>query len=99
MKVPGTLTEKEEDDDVHSCRGATQVPPSCVCQGGSAEMPAVHVACTPSSAGAPLSAPQPGTTPLEAQPWSAALSDRLSGYARLHTGVHRRRIHEGHDLP
>ena len=63
--------------------GGTQVPTSCVCQGGCAEMPAVHVACTPSPAGASLSAPQPGTTLLAALPWSAALSDRLSSYAYL----------------
>ena len=63
--------------------GGTQVPPSCVCQGGCAEMSAVHVACTPSPAGASLSAPRPGTTPLEAQPWSAARADCLSSYAYL----------------
>ena len=123
--------------------GGTQVPPSCVCQGGCAEKPAVHVGCTPSPAGASLSAPQPGTTLLAAQPWSAATvgppvrlrlpardahtpgpvhqphvglgmrrddagahltpahGRRLpAASARLHTtGVHRRRIHEGHDLP
>jgi hypothetical protein len=60
-----------------------EVPPSCACQGGCAEMPAVHVACTPSPAGASLSAPQPGTTLLEAQPWTTARTDRLSGYAYL----------------
>ena len=63
--------------------GGTQVPPSCVCQGGCAETPAVHVDCTPSPAGASLSAPQPGTTLLAAQPWTAARADRLSGYAYL----------------
>ncbi|MET3950488.1 hypothetical protein [Arthrobacter sp. UYEF36] len=61
--------------------GGTQVPPSCVCQGGCAEKPSAHIDCTPSPAGASLSAPQPGTTLLEAQPWSTAPADRLSGYA------------------
>jgi hypothetical protein len=63
--------------------GGTQVPPSCVCQGGCAEQPTAHVDCTPSPAGASLSAPQPGTTLLEAQPWTAAWADRLSGYSYL----------------
>ena len=61
--------------------GGSQVPPSCVCQGGCAETPAAHIDCTPFPAGATLSAPQPGTTLLEAPPWSAARADRLSGYA------------------
>ena len=63
--------------------GGSQPPPSCVCQGGCAETPAVHVDCTPSPAGASLSAPQPGTALLAAQSWSAAWADRLSGYAYL----------------
>lgn len=63
--------------------GGTQVPPSCTCQGGCVETPAVHVGCTPSPAGASLSAPQPGTTLLEAQPWTAKGADRLFGYAYL----------------
>ena len=61
--------------------GGSQVPPSCACQGGCAETPAAHIDCTPFPAGATLSAPQPGTTLLEAPPWSAARADRLSGYA------------------
>ena len=63
--------------------GGTQVPPSCDCQGGCAEKPSAHIDCTPSPAGASLSAPQPGTTLLETQPWSTARADRLSGYAYL----------------
>lgn len=47
--------------------GGTQVPASCVCAGGCGDKPAVHVACTPSPAGASLSAPTPGTTPLAMQ--------------------------------
>lgn len=62
----------------------TQVPPSCECQGGCAEKPSAHINCTPSPAGASLSAPQPGTTPLGAQPWTAlARADLLSSYAYL----------------
>ena len=63
--------------------GGTQVPPSCTCLSGCAEEPAVHVGCTPSPAGASLSTPQPGTTLLDAQPWTAEAADRLSGYAYL----------------
>lgn len=63
--------------------GGTQVPPSCVCQNGCTEEPSAHIDCTPSPAGASLIAPQPGTTVLEAQPWSAARADRLSGYTYL----------------
>ena len=62
----------------------TQVPPSCDCQGGCAEKPSAHINCTPSQAGASLSAPQPGTTALGAQPWTAlARTDLLSSYAYL----------------
>lgn len=63
--------------------GGTQVPPSCDCQGGCADKPSAHIDCTPSPAGASLSAPQPGTALLETQPWSTARADRLSGYAYL----------------
>ena len=63
--------------------GGTQAPASCSCRGGCAEAPAVHVGCVPSPAGASLSAPQPGTTLVGAQPWSAARADRPSGYAYL----------------
>lgn len=62
----------------------TQVPPSCVCQGGCAEKPSAHMDCTPFPGGASLSAPQPGTTLLGAQPWTVlARADRLSSYAYL----------------
>lgn len=63
--------------------GGSQVPPSCACQGGCAETPSVHIGCTPSPAGASLSAPQPGTTPAQAPPWSAERADHRSGYAYL----------------
>ena len=63
--------------------GGTQAPASCSCRGGCAEAPAVHVGCVPSPAGASLSAPQPGTTLVGAQPGSAARADRPSGYAYL----------------
>ena len=63
--------------------GGTQVPPSCDCQGGCADKPSAHADCTPSPSGASLSAPQPGTTPLEHRPWTAVRADRLSGYAYL----------------
>lgn len=63
--------------------GGTQVPPSCTCQGGCAETPAVHISCTPSPAGAPVGAPLPGTSLAEIQPWTAARADRPSGYAYL----------------
>ena len=63
--------------------GGTQVPPSCLCQGGCAEKPAAHVDCNPSPAGASLSAPQPGTTLLAMQSWTAALADRQPDYAYL----------------
>lgn len=63
--------------------GGTQVPPSCVCQGGCAGKPAVHPDCTPSPAGPTLSAPQPGTTLLAMQPWPAALAVRAAGYAYM----------------
>ena len=60
--------------------GGTEVPPSCVCQGGCAE-PAMHVGCTPSPAGATLSAPQPGAALPAARPWTAGRTDLPSGYA------------------
>lgn len=63
--------------------GGTQVPPSCTCQGGCAETPSAHIGCTPSPAGASFSAPQPGTTLVEAPHWTAERSDRRSGYAYL----------------
>ena len=63
--------------------GGSQAPPSCVCQGGCAEKPSAHTDCTPSPAGASLSAPPPRTALLEVQPWSAAWADRLSGYSYL----------------
>ncbi|WP_024367261.1 hypothetical protein [Arthrobacter sp. TB 26] len=58
-------------------------PPSCVCQGGCAEKPAAHVDCTPSPAGASLGAPQPGTTLLAIQSWTAAPAGRQAHYAFL----------------
>lgn len=61
--------------------GGTQVPPSCTCQGGCAETPAVHVGCTPSLSGAPMSAPHPGPALLEGRPWTAEGADRPSRYA------------------
>jgi hypothetical protein len=61
--------------------GGTEVPPSCVCQGGCAEKPAMHVGCTPSPAGATLSAPQPGAALPAARPWTAGRADLPSGYA------------------
>ncbi len=63
--------------------GGTDVPPSCVCQGGCAEKPTVHAGCTPSPAGASLSAPQPGSTFLDGESWTAARADLPSGYAYL----------------
>ncbi|MDN4643163.1 hypothetical protein [Arthrobacter sp. PsM3] len=59
--------------------GGTEVPPSCVCPGGCADNSAVHVDCTPSPAGASLSAPPPGTTPLAMQSWTPALAARPPG--------------------
>jgi hypothetical protein len=61
--------------------GGTEVPPSCVCQGGCGEKPAMHVGCTPSPAGATLSAPQPGSALPAARPWTAGQTDFPSGYA------------------
>ena len=61
--------------------GGTEVPPSCVCQGGCDEKPAMHVGCTPSPAGATLSAPEPGSTVLDGESWTAVRADLLSGYA------------------
>lgn len=63
--------------------GGTEVPPSCVCQGGCAEKPAVHAGCTPSPAGGSLSAPAPGSTFLDGESWTAARADLPSGYAYL----------------
>jgi len=63
--------------------GGTEVPPSCICQGGCAEKPTVHAGCTPSPAGASLSAPQPGSTFLDGESWTAARADLPSGYAYL----------------
>ena len=60
-----------------------EVPPSCVCQGGCAEKQTVHAGCTPSPAGASLSAPQPGSTFLEGESWTAVRADLPSGYAYL----------------
>jgi hypothetical protein len=59
----------------------TEVPPSCVCQGACAEKPAVHAGCTPSPAGASLSAPQPGSTFLDGGYWTAVRTDRPADYA------------------
>lgn len=56
--------------------GGTQVPPSCTCPGGCADKSAVHIDCTPSPAGASLSAPPPGTTPLAVQSRTAAMAVR-----------------------
>ena len=61
--------------------GGTEVPPSCVCQGGCAEKPAIHVGCTPSPAGATLGAPQPGAALPAARPWTAGQADLPSSYA------------------
>ena len=62
----------------------TQAPPSCVCQGGCAGKPSAHIDCTPSPAGASSNAPQPGTSLLGAQAWTAlARADLLSSYAYL----------------
>ena len=63
--------------------GGTQVPPSCVCQGGCAEKPSAHTDCVPSPSGASLSAPQPGNTPLEHRPWTDVRADRSADYAHL----------------
>lgn len=63
--------------------GGTDVPPSCVCLGGCAEMPAVHAGWTPSPAGASLSAPLPGSSFLDGGSWSAVRADRPAGYAYL----------------
>lgn len=51
--------------------GGTEVPPSCVCQDGCTEQPGAHVDCTPSQAGAALSAPQPGAAVVTARPHAA----------------------------
>ena len=59
----------------------TEEPPSCVCQDGCAEKQAVHTGCTPSPAGASLSAPPPGSTFLDGESWTAARADRPAGYA------------------
>jgi hypothetical protein len=61
----------------------TEVPPSCVCQGGCAEKPTVHAGCTPSPSGASLSAPQPASTFLDRGSWTAARAVLPSGYAYL----------------
>jgi len=66
-----------------SLNAGPTTPPPCVCQGGCAEKPAAHVDCTPSPAGASLSAPQPGTTLLAMQSWTAALAGRQPHYAFL----------------
>ncbi|MGO4191534.1 hypothetical protein AB4Y67_07680 [Arthrobacter sp. YAF17] len=63
--------------------GGTEVPPSCVCEDGCAEKPTVHSGCTPSPAGASLSAPQPGSTFLDSGTWTASRADRPAGYAYL----------------
>ncbi|BCW68720.1 hypothetical protein NicSoilB4_34830 [Arthrobacter sp. NicSoilB4] len=63
--------------------GGTDVPPSCACQGGCAEKQSVHAGCTPSPAGASLSAPQPGSTFLDGGSWTAARPDHLAAYAYL----------------
>ena len=63
--------------------GGTEVPPPCVCQDGCAEKQAVHAGCTPSPAGASLSAPQPGSTFLDGESWTAARADLPPGYAYL----------------
>ena len=63
--------------------GGTEVPPSCVCGDGCAEKPTVHAGCTPSPAGASLSAPQPGSTFFDGGSWTASRADRPSGYAYL----------------
>lgn len=60
--------------------GGPEVPPSCVCQGGCAEKPTVHAGCTPSPAGASLSAPQPGSTSLDGGSWTAARAESPAGY-------------------
>lgn len=57
------------------------VPPSCVCQDGCTEKSSLHIGCTPSPAGASLSAPQPGTTPLAGLSRTAALTDLQPDYA------------------
>ncbi|AOT02782.1 hypothetical protein ASPU41_04895 [Arthrobacter sp. U41] len=43
--------------------------------------PALHIGCTPSPAGASLSAPQPGTTPLAGLSRTAALTDLQPDHA------------------
>ena len=63
--------------------GGTEVPPSCVCQGGCAEKPTVHAGCTPSPSGGSLSAPPPGSTLLDGGYWTAVRADRQAGYAYL----------------
>ena len=63
--------------------GGTDVPPSCVCQGGCAEKPGMHIGCTPSAAGATLGAPQPGAALPAARPWTAGRAEFPSGYAYL----------------
>ncbi|KUM41260.1 hypothetical protein [Arthrobacter sp. EPSL27] len=55
----------------------TAVPPSCDCQNGCTEQPGAHVDCTPSQAGAALSAPQPGATLVTARPHADGHSDLL----------------------
>jgi hypothetical protein len=65
--------------------GGTQVPPSCLCQGGCTDKPAAHIGCTPSPAGATLSAPQPGAGLPAVQSWTAAMAARQPDYAYLPT--------------
>lgn len=45
--------------------------------------PAVHAGCTPSPAGASLSAPQPGNTFLDGGYWTAVRAERPAGSAYL----------------
>ena len=63
--------------------GGTEVPPSCVCPGGCTQKQTVYAGCTPSPAGASLSAPQPGSTFLDSESWTAVRADRPAGYAYL----------------
>lgn len=79
--APGTARAARALTPALATVGGTEVPPSCVCQDGCAEKQAVHAGCTPSPAGASLSAPQPGSAFLDGESWTAARADHPACYA------------------
>ncbi|WP_427135532.1 hypothetical protein [Pseudarthrobacter sp. S9] len=61
----------------------TPVPPSCLCPGDCTDKPAMHLGCIPAPAGASLSAPPPGTAPLQTRARTAVLTEQGSSYSYL----------------